>query len=190
MKWRVLILLICWGVVGAAGRADGADDDGREIELDVNDVSFLWPPPRDRNDLASLISADDALADEDASFWPESAFKAVLEKAQNTAVVNSAGRENRISFRPFDEQFKVRANWKVDSVRIDPSAPGTAPMITKALGSIPQIRLVLQPVTLTDAGEVTVHDVAVHLVFNFVDRFEQPADGVGPARAIPDRFSR
>ena len=100
MKWRVLILLICWGVVGAAGRADGADDDGREIELDVNDVSFLWPPPRDRNDLASLISADDALADEDASFWPESAFKAVLEKAQNTAVVNSAGRENRISFRP------------------------------------------------------------------------------------------
>lgn len=186
-KWHTFLICCSIGTLWGGGVALAADSES--VRLDVNDISFLWPPPRNQNDVDELLSANDSLQGGDETVWPQSAFDAVLEKAQSIVVANSAGRENRITFGRFEDAFKNRKTWKVAGVRIDPSAPGTAPMVTKALGSIPQIRLIVQPVTVSDSGEVTVHDVAAHLVFNFVERFEPPADGSGPPRAIPDKVA-
>lgn len=186
-KWRGLVIGCSIGAAWVIGAADAAESDG--VRLDVNDVSFLWPPPRDQDDVTELLSADASLAGSGETVWPQGPFDAVVGKAQSVVVVNSAGRENRIMFGRFEEAFKNRKNWKIAGVRVDPSAPGTAPMVTRALGSIPQIRLIMQPVTVSDSGEVVVHDVAAHLVFNFVQRFEPAADGTGPPRAIPDTIA-
>jgi len=154
--------------------------------FDVNDVSYLWPPPVDKTDVDGLISADQPLADDGRSVWPQALFDAVIKRANTITVTNSADAEEKIDFRPIDNEVRLRHNWKVAAVRIDPSAPGTAPMVTAAFGTVPQVRLVLQPVLVDDDGNAQVHDLAAHLVFNFVERFEPQPGGRGLPRAIPD----
>ena len=155
--------------------------------VDVNDISILWPPPDNRGAVDTLISGSDELNAPKTAIWPSKAFQAVLETAQSVTVMNSAGGENKIAFSQFAGDFKNPKNWKVAAIRVDPSAPGTAPMVTKAVGSIPQVRLIMQPVTVSGAGKVTVHDLTAHLVFNFVSRFDPPVDPRLPPKAIPDK---
>ena len=95
---------------------------GQEQRLDVNDVSFLWPPPKDRDEMEALISASDKLDDADETIWPLQAFQNVIATAPTVTVMNSAGRENQITFDRFESEFKDPKSWKVAGVRIDPSA--------------------------------------------------------------------
>lgn len=139
-----------------------------EVRFDVNDVSFLWPIPQSPADVGLLVSADEQLPDRDGTIWPADEFLAVIEQAQKISVTNSAGRQSRINFQPFNQEFAKRSTWKVVSFRVDPSAAGTKPEFIQEFGEIPQIRLVLQPVTVSENGAIRIHDVSVHLVFSFV----------------------
>jgi hypothetical protein len=115
-----------------------------------------------------LISLADVLADGKSQILPKDAFDLLLANALRVQVKDSAGRVNQINFAQFAQQFRDMKIWKVAGVRIDPSAPGSSPTIRSAIGSIPQIRLIVQPVTVSDKGIVKVHDTAAHIVFSYV----------------------
>lgn len=153
-----------------------------DVQFDVNDVAFLWPVPTTKDEVEQLISADQLLDEGQVSIWPSDVFNAVITQAEQIAITNSAGRKNKIDFRPFHAEFTKRSTWKVVSFRVDPSAAGASAEFIQAFGEIPQIRLVLQPVTATGNGAPRIHDVTVHLVFSFVKPPASPETG---ARAVP-----
>lgn len=153
-----------------------------DVQFDVNDVAFLWPVPASIADVDQLISADQMLDEGHVSIWPADVFNAVITQAQQIAVTNSAGRQNKIDFRPFHAEFTKLSTWKAVSFRVDPSAAGASAEFIQAFGEIPQIRLVLQPVTMAGDGAPRIHDVTVHLVFSFVKPPASPE-----AVPVPDR---
>jgi hypothetical protein len=158
------------------------EEGGGEAPLDVNDVAYLWPVPKTKDDVDVLISLEDKLADKMNEIVSKDAFTSLIDTAQTVAVTNSAGGKDMIEFTPFKEQFSKRSTWKIVAFRIDPSAPGTSPKLIAAFGSTPQVRLIAQPVTVNDAGVVNVHDVTIHLVYAYV----KPSDRLA-AIAIPDK---
>ena len=144
--------------------------------FDVNDAAFLFPAPTTPEQVAELISGDDAL-DTGSTVWPKEFFDQVIDAATKPAA--SVG-PSTITFPP---ELKDLHNWKVAAIRINPaSLGGSDGMIAgiqkvidgfSAAGQplpidapvVPGIRLVMQPVTVSD-GKVTVHDFAAHVVFN------------------------
>ena len=147
---------------------------GDEPRFDVNDISYLWPVPTTKEELAGLISTDQTLADGVSQIWPKKVFDSVIQTAQSVTVTTSAGTQNTIDFRPFGKQFAQRETWKIVAFRVDPSAPGCDAKLIGLFGSTPQIRLIVQPVTINDLGTVKVHDLAAHLVFSFTKGTDPP----------------
>lgn len=138
--------------------------------LDVNDISFLFPVPKTKEDADQLISLADM--DSDGPIMPPAIFKALIETAKT---VNVDG----VAIRFPDASFEDPRTWKVAGIRVNPTALGTNPKAL-ALAEIPGIRLIVQPVTVN--GDVaTVHDFAMHVVFNYI----QP--GTPPKQAAPDK---
>jgi hypothetical protein len=148
--------------------------------LDVNDVSYLWPAPTTPEEVAALISADDLTADGIAPIWPRKNFDTVMATAQSVSVVDAEGVANTIAFKDAT-LFADPHNWKVVAVRIDPCAPGCDPKVVALVGSIPQIRLIMQPVTLSASKRPVVHDVTAHLAFGFT----MPAAPLAAPTATP-----
>jgi hypothetical protein len=179
----VVALGLC--VTGVSlGPRPGSADEADAVRLDVNDISFLWPVPKIPADVAGLLSLDDKLADGKSTILPQKPFDALLKAAQDVGIKDSAGREFKIDFTPHKAEFAKPSTWKVVAFRVDPSAPGTAPMLVKARGSLPQVRLIVQPVTVA-GGTVTVHDVTMHLVYNYAKGFK--ISPTGPPIATPDK---
>ncbi|WEM43845.1 hypothetical protein PTW35_08740 [Photobacterium sp. DA100] len=140
-------------------------------DLNLNDIAYLWPTPKSQDDVNALISADFLI--NDGELWPEEKFNDVIYFAENKVNGKDAsGNIVKISFVSgvgvFEGQLRKRKNWKVVGFRVDPSAPSASPESIEQWGSIPQIRLVLQPVTVNESGVVTIHDMTAHLPFNFV----------------------
>ena len=96
-------------------------------------------------------------------------------------IKHPSGATHRIALLP---EFHDRKNWKVVAFRADPSAPGGHPSIVEKFGSTPQLRLILQPVTV-DGTTVKVHDFTVHLVYSYFTLKEAPKPGFIPP-ANPD----
>ncbi len=158
-----------------------------KARFDVSDISYLWPVPKTPAEVAALISADTASNDTKNPIWDDTAFKRMLEivTSDEAAIKHPNGATRRIGLRP---EFRDRKNWKVVAFRADPSAPGGHPSIVEKFGSTPQLRLVLQPVTL-EAGNVKVHDFTVHLVYSYFTPKEAPKPGfVPPANADTNKF--
>lgn len=149
----------------------------RNERFDVNDISFLWPVPTSAADVDALIPADEITADGTSQFWPRSVFRTVIQKAQTVTVDDSLGSPHPISFGNDANAFRQASTWKVAAVRIDPSAPGSSEKLTQQFGATPQIRLILQPVTVDPLGKVEVHDYTTHLVYNFT---KAPPENPGP----------
>ena len=63
-------------------------------------------------------------------------------------------------------------------------APGGHASIVGKFGSTPQLRLIVQPVTV-DGGQVKVHDFTAHLVYSYFTPKDAPKQGFIPA-ASPD----
>jgi len=155
-----------------------ADDTLDVSLLSLNDIAYLWPTPKDSADVDALMDAESLISD--GEIWSQQAFDKVIDFAENNVNgVDKNGNVIKVSFvsgaGKYKNQLKDRKNWKVVGFRVDPSAPSTSPKIIKAFGSIPQIRLILQPVTVNDAGVVTVHDYAAHLPFDFITSPQLPA---------------
>jgi hypothetical protein len=152
--------------------------------VDVSDLAYLWPAPAKPEDVRELIDAAEQLDGGQSSLWPREAFELTLRTAQSTIVQTSAGTTEGIRFDDVLD-FQRPETWKVVAFRADPSAPGTHESLIAKFGSTPQIRLVLQPVTVKD-GVVTVHDVTAHLAFSFIANVNPQNRIVNPNK---DEFS-
>lgn len=138
--------------------------------LDVNDISFLWPVPKTKEDADALISLDDSASD--GPIMPPAIFKALIETAKTA---NVDGRT--IGFP--SPEFEDPKNWKVAGIRVNPTALGTNPKAL-AFAEVPGIRLIVQPVTV-NGDQAIVHDFAMHVVFNFIQ------SGIPPKLAAPNK---
>ncbi|MDE3228464.1 MAG: hypothetical protein KGO05_01185, partial [Chloroflexota bacterium] len=108
VRRSALLGLVCICTLAVETRPVSADP-----RFDVNDVSFLWPPPANKDDVALLLSADEKSGDATSQLWPADVFDAVMKKVATVTVTNSAGTEDRIDFRPFDAEFAKLQTWKV-----------------------------------------------------------------------------
>lgn len=151
--------------------------------LSASDISFLWPLPETQGDVDGLISADETKITGAGELLPKQIFRQLLLAAADPRqrIEATSGQEFGISMIP---EIESLGNWKVAGIRVDPSAPGCSDRLIGLAGSSPQIRLVLQPVTVD--GDVRVHDFALHLVFDFVKRGFGRGDRGQLIPAIPD----
>jgi hypothetical protein len=77
--------------------------------------------------------------------------------------------------------------WFIAGIRIDVGAPGLSTDIRAQFGQIPQIRLIVQPVTRNADGTPLVHDIAGHLMFNFtLANVNDPSQPDCLQRPVPD----
>ena len=147
------------------------------VKFDVNDISFLWPVPTNAREANELIASDEKTANGKSQIWPKSAFDTFIKTAPATGVKDSTGNTNQINFNDgeLSNTFNQQKTWKVVAMRIDPSAPGSSSKMVNERGSVPQIRLIMQPVTVDRSGQVIVHDYTAHLVYSFTKGSRRPA---------------
>ncbi len=163
-----LLFLLGWVVVPDVAIAATTNNIG----FDVNDISILWPVPTQRSEVNELISADDRTANGTSEIWPAFVFDSVIKTAQTVQLSDSTGTTHAISFGEprLQTAFRQPHTWKVVGIRIDPSAPGSSSRLIRQFGSRPQVRLIMQPVTVDNFGNVEVHDYTAHLVYDFTQR--------------------
>jgi hypothetical protein len=137
--------------------------------LSADDVSWLFPAPARAEDFSKLIAMSDLTTQnaQDSTkrdpVWPDAAFQQFVAIAAGTAT-QVAGTQNRIGL-PAEAQ-SINA-WFIAGIRIDAGAPGLSTDIRGQFGQLPEIRLIVQPVTRNPDGSPKVHDIAGHLIFDF-----------------------
>jgi hypothetical protein len=151
---------------------------GESIALDVQDISFLWPVPETKADVDSLIGATDDMGNGETLF-PAAIMTTLLTTAETMGGSIPSGKQFMIQFTP--AELREPSSWKVAGIRVDGSAPGSHQSSIANFGSRPQIRLILQPITVRD-NKAEVHDFAAHLVYDFI-----LPDPNGSQRGVPDR---
>jgi len=155
-------------------------------DLDVNDVSILFPLPESAEDLQRLISIKDIIGVGGRAAFSEADFLNMVAIAESDA--SKVGR-HKISLERNPSSPKISTgenfrDWRITGIRFDPSAPGASEGVVDVFGSLPQIRLIVQPVTVSASG-VTVHDVAFHLIYDYFSSRVAGAPGA-VAKAVPD----
>jgi hypothetical protein len=152
--------------------------------LSADDVSWLFPPPARAEDFAKLIAVRELTTPnaQDPTkrdpVWPDAVFQRFLEIAKSDRA-QVAGTTFRIGL-PVEAQ-SIDA-WFIAGIRIDAGAPGLSSDIRAQFGQAPEIRLIIQPVTRNADGSPQVHDIAVHLIFNFtLEKQKVPAE----AKCLP-----
>jgi hypothetical protein len=169
----LMIVAICCGCDDDAKRQTPGAQPATPVEAQAlfpNDVSLLFPAPISAADLNKLIALSDLTTPnpQDPSkrdpVWPAAAFQQFVAIADGTSA-QVAGTEDRIAL-PSEAQ-NIGA-WFIAGIRIDAGAPGLSDEIRGQFGQLPQIRLIVQPITRAPDGSPTVHDIAGHLIFDFV----------------------
>jgi hypothetical protein len=162
-----------------------------EAPLNPRDVSWLFPAPRDQNDLANLISISELMAPSAADsskreqIWPDEAFMQFIKNANAVSVKGASGPAHKLTL---PKEVEDKAVWHIAGLRIDPGAPGLTPEIMEQYGQQPQIRFILQPVTREPGGKVKVHDIAAHVIYSFLLGPDTPAlQGCLPPRLKADK---
>lgn len=141
--------------------------------LDLNDVTWLWPVPANPEGLAATIAVASLQGTDGKDIWTDEQFADLIKIADSEAA--KVGN-NRIGL---PSSVRSKSAWRIAAFRVDPTAPGGHEVIRHNFGEKPQIRLILQPVG-TEGDAIEVHDIAVHLVYNFVKRGDGNAE-------LPDR---
>jgi hypothetical protein len=156
--------------------------------LSANDVSWLFPAPTQAADFASLIAVRDITTQnlQDPTkrdpVWQDAVFQRFVAIA-DSPVVQVAGQP---SIALPAEAQSIDA-WFVAGIRIDAGAPGLANDIRAQFGQLPEIRLIIQPVTHNPDGTPKVEDIAGHLIFNFtLPQLDDPAQTGCLQRPQPD----
>ena len=155
--------------------------------LSSNDVSLLFPAPTREEDFAKLIAVRDLTTrDPDPSkrdvVWTNAVFKQFIAIA-NGPQGQVAGTKFRIGL-PVEVQSID--SWFIAGIRIDAGAPGLSSDIRSQFGQSPEIRLIVQPVTRNADGTPHVHDIAGHLIFDFLTGLDVPAQADCLRRPKPD----
>jgi hypothetical protein len=140
------------------------------LPLSADDVSILFPAPTQAGDFAKLIAVGD-LGTSNAQdptkrdpVWPPEVFQQFVAIAASPAA-QVAGTQNRIGLPAEAQSIGV---WFIAGIRIDSGAPGLSNDIRAQFGQLPEIRLIIQPVTKNPDGTPKVLDFAGHLIFDFV----------------------
>jgi len=166
----VLVLLLFVSIVGRAA--------AEATTVDSCDATWLWPVPKTPADVDRLFDMDELSSSAGEAVWSDDAFSDLLaivdSEASSVRVSDSVSRKIGLS-----AELRSKTNWKLVAFRIDPTAPGANAKLREQFGEAPQIRLILQPVVVSGT-EVSVHDVAVHLVFSYVS-------GLDGSKRIPNR---
>jgi hypothetical protein len=155
--------------------------------LSADDVSWLFPAPTRAEDFAKLIAVRD-LTTQNAQdptkrdlVWPYTVFQQFLAITASPAA-QVAGTQIAL---PAEAQFMDA--WFIAAIRIDAGAPGLSNDIRAQFGQLPEIRLIIQPVTRKPDGTPQVRDIAVHLIFDFkLKNSNDPASSDCSRRPIPD----
>jgi hypothetical protein len=115
--------------------------------------------------------------------WPDAIFPQFLAIAASPAA-QVAGTQNRIGLPPDVQTIDA---WFIARIRSDAGAPCLSNDIRAQFGQIPQIRLIIQPVTRNADGTPLVHDIAGHVIFNFtLAKVNDPAQPDCLERPVPD----
>ncbi len=174
LRLGLIGILIVGGVCSTSfwhGRAASVDAVPAQSvpPLSANDVSLLFPAPTRAEDFAKLIAVRDLTTQNPQDptkrdlVWPYSVFQRFIEIANGPAA-QVAGSQIGIGL-PAEAQ-SIDA-WFVAGIRIDAGAPGLSNEIRAQFGQLPEIRLIIQPVTRNSDGTPNVLDIAGHLIFDF-----------------------
>jgi hypothetical protein len=148
-------------VILAARILSSANAVAGDPKLAACDVTWLWPVPATEDQLDGVIAISGLNADDGSAAWSDEQFEDVLRIADSDAA--QVG-DHRIRL---NDSIRSKGVWRVVAFRVDPTAPGGHEIIRNNIGEKPQLRIVLQPVTVED-DRIEIHDVAVHLVYSFV----------------------
>ncbi|WP_104840076.1 hypothetical protein [Sinorhizobium fredii] len=150
--------------------------------INANDVSILFPLPNS-SDMSGFISLADLTDSNGQRLLSDQAFGKFISAAESddSKIVDSLGGANQIAFPP---EIKDVNTWFVAGIRLDLGAPGLAPDVMAKFGQIPQLRLILQPVTRTSGTAVRVHDRAAHIIFSFASGPSAQQETC-PVRVVP-----
>ena len=157
--------------------------------LSADDVSWLFPAPTRAEDFAKLIAVRDLTTQnpQDPSkrvpVWSDAVFQQFLAIAASPEA-QVAGTQTRIGLPPEAQSIDA---WFIAGIRIDAGAPGLSSDIRGQFGQLPEIRLIIQPVTRNADGTPNVRDIAGHLIFDFkLAKPNDPAQADCSQRPIPD----
>ena len=160
------------------GVSMAASQSSKPQPLAANDVSILFPAPRNAKGLTNLIplSALNGPAGT-GRVWSEADFGRFL------AIAEDPGAQIAKTDVPLQLPAEVKRidAWFIAGIRIDPGAPGLSKEIIEQYGQQPQIRLIAQPVTRS-GGNFHVHDIAAHLIFSYS---AQPPDAPAVSGCLP-----
>ena len=82
-----------------------------QIELGLNDVSWLWPVPKSEAELSRVISLDDLKSADGEDVWADSQFQDLL-KAVDTGLTEVDGEEVVLS-----DNIRKKSVWKIAGMR-------------------------------------------------------------------------
>jgi hypothetical protein len=151
--------------------------------LSANDVSILFPVPKSA-DMSGFLSVAELTGSDGLRLLSDKAFEQFIAVAESDSeIIDKDNVATRIEFPPATKDVKA---WFVAGIRLDLGAPGLSADVQQKFGQLPQIRLILQPVT-QGTGEVPkVHDRAAHLIFSFVKpELAPPQEKCSIARMVP-----
>jgi hypothetical protein len=178
LKVRIVGLLVATSSLSFGGIGSAAGNDG----VDVNDVSILFPEPRNEQELGRMLRADTDLGN-GQTILPAQILGDVLEtivlgkneRAPNAALLDESGRVTQQLDLPGSGlgssvvagpavQLADRSRWVVVSLRFDYGFPGD--FVPESERSA-QLRLILQPVPDLSNRNGFAADAAIHLLFDF-----------------------
>lgn len=192
LRLGLIGILIAGGVCSASfwhGRAAAVGTVPAQLipPLSANDVSLLFPAPTRAEDFAKLIAVRDLTTQnlQDPTkrdlVWPYPVFQRFIEIANGPAA-QVAGSQSHIGLSAEAQSIDA---WFVAGIRIDAGAPGLSNEIGAQFGQLPEIRLIIQPVTRNPDGTPNVLDIAGHLIFDF-NSPTTPAQAECLPRRLPD----
>jgi hypothetical protein len=178
------------GILFLISNSKGISNKNDIKNLTYNDITYLWPVPQNVEDVEMLLTAETVIGN--TTIWPEESFNQVLNIAQNSLQIPNFPsppkyKQIKLVYNK-DSTLLKRKNWKIVGFRIDPSAPSTSDQnVINSFGRIPQIRLIVQPVTM-NGNSVVVHDFTAHLPFNYTLNNKPPfkADTIAFMRILND----
>jgi hypothetical protein len=160
------------------GVSMAASQSSKPQPLAANDVSILFPAPRNTKDLTRLIPLSTLNGPAGTGrVWSDADFGRFLTIAEDPKAQIA---KTDFPLQLPDDVKKIDA-WFIAGIRIDPGAPGLSKEIIEQYGQQPQIRLIAQPVTRS-GGSIQVHDIAAHLIFSYS---AQPPDASAVGGCLP-----